>query len=115
MMPFYNFQCKNKKCGEVYDDLVPYDATGKYPDVRCPYCNSKKKDQCISVCNFQFAQPEGTDRWTSEAKGHDYRFKHNLPKVLEERKQAEIKSKKGATPYRPIDDISSGRHFGPVE
>ena len=114
-MPFYNFQCKNKKCGQVYEDLASWDETGKYPDVRCPHCNSKRKIQLATACNFQFSNPEGTGRWISDSTGHDYRFKHNLPKVLEERKKAELASKSGANPYRKIDDISSGNNFGEVK
>jgi putative FmdB family regulatory protein len=96
-MPNYDFLCG--KCQSKYDDLVPYDETGKYKNVKCPDCGSKKKTLMPSVCAFQFAQPEGTDRWNNTSSGHGYRFHHNLPKVIEERKQAEIMSHMGATPY----------------
>jgi hypothetical protein len=99
----------------MYEDLVPYDETGKFPDVRCPFCNSKRKVQVAAACNFQFAQPEGTGRWISESTGHDYRFKHNLPKVLNERKQAELRSKTGANPYGKIDDTKNNSAWGEVK
>jgi putative FmdB family regulatory protein len=96
-MPFYEFQCQ--KCNHKYDELCSYDETGKYPDVKCPECGSKKKDKLISNCSFQFAQPEGTDRWNSDSTGHDYRFKHNFPKVMKEREKAQQASHMGANPY----------------
>jgi len=102
-MPTYLFQCK--KCKNEYYDLVNYDATGKYPKVKCPKCKSKSKEQLITTCAFQFAQPEGTDKWNSDSKGHDYRFKHNVPKVQDERKMAEAMSHMGANPYNQLNDI----------
>jgi hypothetical protein len=51
----------------------------------------------------------------SDSTGHDYRFKHNLPSVIKQRRDAELASKMGASPYRKIDDISSGKHFGDVK
>jgi putative FmdB family regulatory protein len=96
-MPFYDFECK--KCKHIYDDLVPCDPTGKYKGVKCPECGSKKKTKLAAACAFQFANPEGTGRWNNETTGHDYRFKTNLPKVLKERKEAELASHMGSNPY----------------
>lgn len=110
-MPNYNFLCK--KCNKVYDDLVAYDEKDKYPTVVCPFCNSKKKTKLMTACNFQFAQPEGTGRWISDAQGHDYRFKHNLPKVLKERQAAE-EAGKSPMPYNPINDLNSDTSWGQV-
>ena len=98
LMPMYDFVCQ--KCENKYDDLAPYDETGKYSKVKCPYCGSKKKIKLITAANFKFSNPEGTDRWNSASLGHDYRFKHNLPKVLSERKKAETLSHMGSTPYK---------------
>lgn len=93
-MPLYEFQCK--KCNHKYDEIVPYDESDKYPDVKCPECGSAKKDKLLSCCNFKFAQPEGTDRWNNS---QDYRWKaHYLPKALKEREQAEALSHMG-NPY----------------
>ena len=114
-MAIYEFQCKNKKCGRGYEEEASYDESGKYPTVKCPFCKSKLKEKIISSFNFQFAQPEGTGRWNSDSTGHDYRFKHNLPKVMNERMNAELASRSGATPYNPIDDISHGDAFGDVK
>lgn len=96
-MPMYEFLCL--KCDTLYEELCTYDETEKYKGVKCPECGSKKKTKQVSACSFQFAQPEGTDRWNSESTGHDYRFKTNLPKVIEQRKQAELASHMGANPY----------------
>lgn len=96
-MPFYEFLCK--KCGVEYEELCPYDETGKYAKVKCPECNSKKKEKLVAACAFQFAQPEGTDRWNSDTGGHGYRFEYNKPKVRKERQMAEALSHMGPTPY----------------
>ena len=47
-----------------------------------------------------FAQPEGCDKWNNSSTGHDYRFKHNIPKVQAERANAQKNSHMGADPYR---------------
>lgn len=97
-MPFYLFQCK--KCDTEYEELCSYDETKKYPGVCCPECGSKSKTQLPTTCNFQFAQPEGTDRWNSDSTGQDYRWKAKyLPKALKERQMAQQMSHMGATPY----------------
>lgn len=68
----------------------------------------------MTTCSFAFAQPEGTDKWNSEAAGHDYRFKHKLPQVIEERKNAEL-ANKGALPYNQIDDLGDDANWGDVK
>lgn len=103
-MPLYTFECK--KCNTEYDEIAPFDATGKYPSVKCPRCCSKKKRKLISMCQFSFTNPVGTDRWNSDTSGHDYRFQHNIPKVKQERETAERLSHMGSQPYNPIDDSS---------
>lgn len=112
-MPCYEFECK--KCKKVYEEITSYDETDKYKGVQCPDCGSKSKRRLMSVCSFQFAQPEGTDRWNSESGGHDYRFHHNLPKVLKERQSAEEASKSGETPYNPINDLDNDNNWGEVK
>lgn len=96
-MPMYEFQCK--KCSHKYEEITSYDPTDKYKGIKCPECGSGKKTKLISTFNFTFAQPEGTDRWNSESSGHDYRFKHNIPKVKAEREAAQQMSHMGANPY----------------
>lgn len=93
----YDFECK--KCQHVYEEFTEYDEKGKYPKVKCPQCGSKSKIKLMSAPAFSFANPEGTDRWNSSSTGHDYRFKHNIPKVKEERAMAEAMSHMGANPY----------------
>lgn len=112
-MPHYDFECK--KCKHVYDDIAPFDETNKYPGVCCPECGSKKKIKLMSGCNYAFSQPQGTDRWNSESGGHDYRFKHNLPKVIKERRDAELKSHMGASPYSKINDLDKDSSWGKVK
>lgn len=112
-MPQYEFECK--KCKTVYAELTPYDDTGKYPKIKCPECGSKRKDKLLSVCNFQFAQPEGTSRWISDTHGHGYRFNHNLPKVIAERQAAEEASHMGADVYNPINDLENDANWGEVK
>ena len=112
-MPNYDFECK--KCKETYNEIVPYDETGKYKGVKCPHCGSKSKIKLISNVNFNFSNPVGTDRWCSESQGHDYRFHHNLPNVKKEVENAKKKSHVGANPYNHIDDVSTGKYFGKVK
>lgn len=106
-MALYDFECQ--KCGKTYEEFTPYDETGKYKSVKCPECGSKKKIKLMTSCQFNFANPVGTDRWNSEATGHDYRFKHNIPKVKAEREMAEAMSHMGANPYGDAgDDLAPG-------
>ena len=109
----YEFECK--KCKTVYEEFSPFDETGKYPTVICPKCKSKKKTRVFGASAFNFTNPVGTDRWNSESKGHDYRFGYNLPNVKAQRENAMAKSHMGADPYTSIDDVTSGKHFGPVK
>jgi DNA-directed RNA polymerase subunit RPC12/RpoP len=111
-MAFYEFECK--KCKKIYEELCSYDSTGKYPDVRCPHCNSKSKTKLMSACSYTFANPEGTDRWNNEQTGHDYRFNHNLPKVLAERQKAE-EAGKDPNPYSNINDLEKDSSWGEVK
>lgn len=96
-MPIFEFKCG--KCDEKYETLAVYDETEKYKSVKCPHCSSKKKTKLMSCSNFAFTNPEGTARWNNTSTGHDYRFKHNTPKVKAERKMAEALSKTGPNPY----------------
>ena len=112
-MPIYSFSCK--KCEQYYEELTAYDKTGKYKSVKCPECGSKSKIKLVDNCSWAFGNPVGSDRWNSESQGHDYRFRHNLPKVIDQRKKAEEISHVGKTPYRSIDDVNSGKHFGEVK
>lgn len=112
-MPIYTFRCK--KCNEAYEELVSYDATGKYKSVKCPACNSKSKEKLVDCASFAFTNPVGTDRWNSEAQGHDYRYRYKAPAVAKEREMAQKLSHVGPNPYREIDDISSGKYFGEVK
>ena len=96
-MPLYEFECKN--CNHTYEDLAKYDETNEYPDVKCPECESDQKEKLASGCAFAFGNPVGTDRWNNGSTGHDYRFKHNIPKVKQEREVAEALSHMGSDPY----------------
>ena len=115
-MPRYEMKCEN--CQEIYD--VWSSISKKEDSVKeasCPKCNSAEKSE-IFGCSVKFANPVGTDRWNSESKGHDYRFKYNMDKPggpRDQRAAAERASKVGKEPYRKIDDISSGKHFGEVK
>jgi putative FmdB family regulatory protein len=111
-MPVYEFKCL--KCENSYEELTPYDETGKYKKIKCSECGSRRKERLMSSTAFTFTNPEGTGRWNSETSGHDYRFKHNQPKMAKDRAEAERLSHMGSQPYNPIDDISSGEHFGEV-
>jgi putative FmdB family regulatory protein len=117
-MPTYEFRCK--KCQSVYEDFFrTFDdkvIAKQTKALKCPGCGSKSKKRLVSNCSFQFANPVGTDIWRES---HDYRFEHNKPKVRAERAAAAAykgtSGKANPTPYRKIDDISSGKHFGEVK
>jgi putative FmdB family regulatory protein len=112
-MPVFDFKCE--KCSLIYEALVKYDGSGKYPSIKCPKCKSKKKDKLTTGFNFNFTNPVGTDRWNDDSTGHDYRYKHNLPKVKETRKRAEAASHMGTQPYSEKRDVESGKYFGEVK
>jgi hypothetical protein len=67
-----------------------------------------------SSFSFNFANPEDTDRWNNTSSGHDYRFKTNLPKVIQQRQEAEMASHMGAKPYVDTSgkdiDMDTGIH-----
>jgi len=96
-MPIYKFDCK--KCNNKYEELTSYDKSEQYVNVACPHCGSNEKEQLMTCSNFNFSNPIGTDRWNNGSTGHDYRFKHNVPKVKSERKMAEALSHMGSDPY----------------
>ena len=115
-MPRYEFQCES---GEVYD--VWAKMADKDKDVKaakCPKCNSKSKEEIMGAPSVKFSNPVGTDRWNSESKGHDYRYKYNMDKpggTRDQRSRAAAASRVGAEPYRKIDDVVGGKHFGDVK
>lgn len=108
-MPSYNFLCK--KCNNHYDDLVEFDPSDKYKDVKCPYCKSKRKQKLLTTCIFKFKQPAGT----SFEDKFDYKAQYNMEMAKKTRAIAEAKSNQGKNPYNKIDDISSGKHFGKIK
>lgn len=105
-MPNYVFECKN--CSVVYEELTSWDETGKYAGVVCPKCGSKKKEQRVTACNFNFGNPVGTDRWNSDATGHDFRYKTKQQSDRDLREAAEKRSHmgKGEEIYKPTDDLN---------
>ena len=108
-MPTYNFACKN--CDKNYEALASFDPKGRYASVSCPHCNSKKKKKLINDANIKFAQPKDTSKFDN----FNYRAGYNLEQAQDLRRKAESTSHMGTTPYNPIDDISSGNHFGEVK
>jgi putative FmdB family regulatory protein len=118
-MPIYEFICND--CNKEYDDLCDYDETDKYEDVICPHCDSGDKKKLLSACKHAFEGDAviGTDKWNSDSTGHDYRFKYNLPKVINQRKHAEINSHMGKDPYGNADmsrndiEMDTGIHDAP--
>lgn len=116
-MPTYGLKCD--KCEFEYDIFCSMSKKDEETEVaKCPECGSKKKTSMIGACNFHFSNPVGTDRWTNGSTGHDYRHNFNMDRpggVRDQRKTAEQQSHVGPSPYNPIDDISSGEHFGEVK
>ena len=111
-MPTYVFECLNKKCKCIYEDLVSYDPKGKYLGLKCPYCKSCRKRQLPTGCgSVIFTNPRGT----SKADNFSYVAGYNMEQAKGERRKAEQDSHMGATPYSSIDDISGGKYFGEVK
>lgn len=116
-MPRYEMKCDG--CGEVYDvwsSMASKDSS--VAAAECPSCKSAHKTELIGCPSVSFSNPVGTDRWNSEAKGHDYRFKYKMDQPggpRHQRAAAARASKVGPSPYRKIDDISGGKHFGEVK
>lgn len=116
-MPRYEFKCE--KCEEIFDIWSSIsEKTDNIKKSKCPKCKSKKISEIYGCPSIKFANPIGTDKWHSDSKGHDYRHKWNMDRpggVIDQRKNAEKKSHMGKNPYKNIDDISSGKHFGEVK
>jgi len=111
-VPLYEFECN--KCDSGYTELAQYDESGEYESVICPECGSSDKTKLLSACKHSFTNPEGTDKMNT----HDYRAHHAIEKpggASDQRKNAEENSHMGSDPYPKIDDVNSGKHFGPVK
>ena len=108
-MPLYQFGCL--KCKKSYETLTDFDSTGKYNDVNCPSCNSKKKKQQVTFANIKFTNPKDTSKFDN----FGYRAGYNLEQAQNLRRKAEEASHMGTVPYNGIDDIQNGEFFGEVE
>lgn len=108
-MPTYQFQCL--KCKKQYEDLTSFDPTGKYKEVKCPSCKSSRKKQQMTCAEISFTNPKDTSKFDN----FGYRAGYNMEQAKELRRKAESSSHVGATPYKDVDDISSGNFFGEVE
>jgi DNA-directed RNA polymerase subunit RPC12/RpoP len=109
-MPQYVFQCV--KCKKNYEDLVlKFDETRKYPDVKCPFCNSVRKKQLPTTPGaIIFTNPRGTSKGDNDS----YVYGFNMDQAATERRTAEENSHMGADPY-PVfqEDIDSGNYDEP--
>lgn len=108
-MPLYQFVCL--KCKNNYESLTGFDSSGKYKDISCPSCNSKRKSQQVTSANVKFANPKDTSKFDN----FGYRAGYNLEQAQNLRREAEKASHVGETPYNSIDDVSSGNYFGEVK
>lgn len=112
-MAVYEFICND--CQNRWNEMMPMSQFGKYEKIKCPKCESFNKDKVVSLCAPPvFSNPVGTQKFND----HDYRYhwNHDRPGgVRDQRKAAEAASHVGADPYTPIDDITSGEHFGEVK
>lgn len=108
-MPVYVFTCTN--CNHYYESLESFDPTGKYKQVSCPQCKSKRKKLGVTAAAIKFTNPKDTSKFDN----FDYRAGYNLEQAQNLRREAEKESHVGSSPYNSIDDISGGEHFGEVE
>lgn len=94
-MPTYSFECL--KCKEVYDDLVQFDETNKYPTVKCPKCKSKRKRRTFG--GVQNITLKGV------AKPAELAFGYKYEQAQEDRRRAQEQSHMGSTsPYINLPD-----------
>lgn len=97
-MAIYRFQCK--KCESVYESLTKWDDSRKFPKVKCPDCNSTRKEMLPSTCAPPvFSNPRGTSKEDSPTYAGDY----NLEQAREERRQAESVAR-NPNPYPEFED-----------
>lgn len=88
------FKCL--KCSKYYEELTQYDESGKYKDIKCPDCKSKKKEQTFGYeVNCTFDKPKESSKWES----FSYRAGYNMEKAKEDRRNAAAKSHMGPNPY----------------
>lgn len=111
----YEFECK--KCTQKYSEITNYDETGKYKDVKCPECGSKKKQRLWSVCHVKFANPRDSSKWDN----FSYRAGKTMEEAQDLRRNAEAASHVGADPYGPAAaaqiaaDINNDSLYGEVK
>jgi len=106
-MPTYWFECV--KCKKHFEDLCSFDSTGI---VVCPTCGAGEPKKLLTApAAVIFKQPKGT----SFEDKFDYVAQWNMDNAKEIRRKAEAESHMGASPYKEIDDISSGEFFGEVQ
>lgn len=105
-MPLYDFECND--CNKKYEEFAKY---GKYKDVACPVCNSKKKKKIPSRFSMKFDDPKSSSKWDN----FSYRAGFNMDKAQDERRAAEIASHMGNTDdfYNNLNDenvLGEGLH-----
>lgn len=97
-MPIYNFACL--KCSKNYEELTNYDEKGKYKDVKCPHCHSKRKERLFNYSvSVTFDKPKESSKWDN----FEYRAGYNMESAKADRRAAEAKSHMGSNPYRVPD------------
>lgn len=87
-MPIYSFECL--KCKEAYDDLGPYDESGKYSKVKCPKCKSNRKRRTFAGSNVVIK---------GVAKPAEVAFGYKYEQAQEDRRRAKEQSHMGDKPY----------------
>lgn len=100
-MPLYEFKCND--CSHEWEELAKFDSTGKYPQVHCPECESKNKEQMMGLISI--GGP------TAAKMGNfNYRAGFNMNKAQGERRAAEAASHMGSTPYvdTSVKDFNMG-------
>lgn len=111
-MPNYEFQCKNKKCSNYFEEVCTIsDFDADFPEVRCPKCKSKKIKRLLSGCPVFLNSPDKMNNF-------EYAAEKNFEKAqIESSTAKELARKKGITsPYNDLPDFTdNGRRMNFID
>lgn len=113
-MPTYSFQCN--KCKEHFEEICTFaECDAKFPDIKCPHCNSKSLRKNISIemgfiPGAVFSNPRESSKWDNDS----FRAGHCMNKAKLERAAADAKSG-GVQPYKHIDDTQGGKRMNFID
>lgn len=100
-MPLYSFICQKDNCNSRFEVLCKFSEIDK---VCCTVCNSECVKQQITTPSVHFAMPQGSTKWDN----FNYRAEYNMEKARKDRRNAEMLSHVGQTPYLDQERVDLG-------